>query len=125
MKMNNIIHTATARACAARKRKQSLWIALITAIALIAPATPTQAATAAGNSADGYSVPASLTLKVGETKKLSVTEPKGHYANVSFQYDPCLVTASGYKAGSYWDKPAEISLKGKKVGMFTAYVTIR
>ena len=77
------------------------------------------------SSSDGYSVPATITVKVGQSKKLSVKQPSTSYGNVSFQYNPNYVTTSNYSAGSYWGKPAEITFTGKKAGTFYSYVTIK
>lgn len=79
----------------------------------------------AASAAGGYSVPASMTIKVGESKTLAVTEPSGKYANVSFGYTPNYVKTSGYSAGSYWGKKAQITFTGIAEGSFDAYANVR
>ena len=73
----------------------------------------------------GYSIPSSLTIEVGKSATLKVTEPKGKYANLSFQYCPNYVKSSNYCAGSYWGKKGQITYKGIAPGSFTSYVTVQ
>ena len=98
-------------------------VMLLAVMMIIVNAVPAFAATES-NSAGGYSVPAAITIQVGEKKKFNVTEPKGRFANVSFQYVPTYVSTSGYSAGAYWGRPAEITFMGKEPGTFTAIATV-
>lgn len=73
------------------------------------------------NRNQGYSVPATLTLKVGESKILNVTGPKGSTGSPCYQYASDLVKASNNKrfdsAGH-----AGITFTGLKAGNFDSYV---
>ena len=93
------------------------------AVLLLLNVVPTFAASSK-NTRGGYSIPANLTIQVGEQKNLTVTEPSGKYANVSFQHCPNYVSSSNFSAGSYWGKKAAITYKGIAPGTFTSYVTV-
>lgn len=77
------------------------------------------------NKVGGYSVPATLTMQLGESKVLTVTSPSnGKYINVSFQTSNNIVKMSGYSAGSYWGKKAQIKFTGNKTGSFYSIATV-
>ena len=104
------------------KKYIGIFLTVLMIVVNTMPAFATAAT--AKNAAAGYVIPASMTIQVGEQKKLSVTQPAGKYANVAFQYVPHYVTTSGYSAGAYWGKKAEITFTGKAPGTFDAIVTL-
>lgn len=106
-----------------RKGMKKFAVMFLTIVMMIMNAMPAFAATGRF-SAGGYSVPAAITVRVGEKTRFKVAEPSGKYANVSFQYTPDYVSTSGYSAGSYWGRPAEIIFTGKAPGTFTAIATV-
>ena len=109
------------------KKLKKFVLLLLTVVMIAASVMPVSAAASAPaskNAAGGYYIPASMTIQVGERQKLVVKQPAGKYANVSFQYSPNYVTSSGYSAGAYWGKPAEITYTGKRAGSFISYVTV-
>ncbi len=123
---NNLNHNNSKEEMKMRKGMKKFIVMFLAVMMIVMNAMPAFAATTSAktNSAGGYSVPASMTLQVGEKKTFKVTEPTGKYANVSFQYTPTYVSTSGYSAGAYWGKPAEISFTGKTPGTFNAIATV-
>lgn len=123
---NNLNHNNSKEKMKMRKGMKKFIVMFLAIMMIVMNTMPAFAATttAKTNSAGGYSVPASMTLQVGEKKTFKVTEPTGKYANVSFQYTPTYVSTSGYSAGAYWGKPAEITFTGKTPGTFNAIATV-
>ena len=108
------------------KKLAAMFLAVIMIMINAAPASAaTSAATTsvAKNAAGGYSIPASITLQVGEQKKLTVTQPAGKYAQVFFNCSN-IVTKSGTSGGAYWGKKAEMTITGKTPGTCQAIVFV-
>ena len=93
-----------------RKGMKYLVVMFLAVMMIVMNSMPASAATGS-NYAGGYYVPAAITIQVGEKKTFKVAEPKGKYANVSFQYTPTYVSSSGYSAGAYYAAEAVRMLK--------------
>ena len=104
------------------KKLAAMFLAVIMIMINAAPASAATTSVAQ-NAAGGYSIPASLTLQVGEQKKLTVTQPAGKYAKVFFNSSN-IVTTSGTTGGAYWGKKAEMTITGKTPGTFTEVVYV-
>lgn len=101
---------------------KKIIIALFAVIMIMTSAMPAFAKTG-DNSKKGYSVPATFTLRVGESKKLTVSGPRGAKVSVCYQYAGNLVkTSKNVKFDA--NGKASITFTGIKEGSFDAYAHI-
>ena len=109
-----------------KKDMKKLAAMFLAVIMIMINAAPAFAATTsmAKNAVAGYSIPASITLQVGEKKKLTVTQPAGKYAQVYFLLSSNIVTKSEFYGGAYWGKKAETTITGKTPGTCKATVLL-
>ena len=93
--------------------KKAVTIFLAIAVVLSSTVVVNAATT---NSQEGYSVPAEVTIHVGETKTIRLSEPDDQFTDVGFSYDWYNVTEVSASYGSYWGKTAEITFTGAHEG---------
>jgi len=99
-------------------------VVMLTSFFSIAAANPANAASA--NSAGGYSIPATINMKVGESKTITLGEPSNsNLENVAWQWSPSYVDKTSCTMGSYWGKTAKLTIKAKTTGKTYIYATVR
>ena len=121
-----------------RKTKARQLAAILLTIMVAAAFMPGQACAATISTGSGkvtartsagsvYSIPDSLSLKVGESKTLNLTmnEKNGETCNVGWQTSPNYADISNSMFGSYWGKPARTTFTGSKTGSFTSFCTVK
>lgn len=89
-----------------------LVAALLLAGAVLAMPRPALAL----SSSAGYSVPANVYAKVGQTRTVSLKMPTGELANVAWGYTPSDISSIACQYGSYWGKPASITFRCTRAG---------